>query len=992
MNSTPAIYHLRRMKQFYLTLLLMCAVAVSSGSAQTPQPYYLISGAISNPNPINAVTVENVGNVQISNTDDVLFDFQNMLNFINRGPIVAAPGIEFNNFNPFVDARGPLATFVNESTILASTRLLISSTSIQNNNNALLGTSRTGLIKMQGSTVDLEGAQVVAADGTSAFGNVSEGAFGSIRDNQGNFYYFNPNNIRDEYWGATNGGNIVLPGISQGGVSRTHTVRDRSGFRTSQQLNVNANSFNFGFFPTNFFSTNGYLYFPFTNNMVFIDADTIRNTSFLVFVRTNANSPEITTSFLPSTNSANFDVYDVAVQFATTDLDPLTGQVFTRYLTLFDESMFLARVNTAGLNATFNLASNLDRPGYFRPINYSLVRSDFPFFFGFPVAPVAYTNIIFPGSGNFNERFITNQVDHEFAAWGFTVSPRDFGGDLGLNPTLSDPTNSPGRVEITAADLNLRFARIKADNLISITVSNQLTLDNALLDAPNISINVPGTNNVTFSNNFPTTLSRLNGEVAVWTGVWRVDQRVTNATFLPGFVGTIEHAYQVVVIDNTLTTNTPFVLRDFTVQAQEVTLGDDLVLGGNLVIAGTCLHIPTNGVISLSAENTDFNVADAPNLLCLLNEGIFNVPLLINLGTDRVVPYTNVYNSGQFTSGSILIRSDNFTNSGLMLANGGSMGITATTNYLQGGFLFSAANITLAGNHLSLTGATLSAAAQLNLTFTNFLGDNGFSNNISVGNGFRLLTRPNKGDLMATRIVSTVPNFQSRSHVWGAEDRGATPSGFANNTAIQHLVLDGGTNSQFRFQGVSTSNAMYVNYLEFLGGTTNTNGLHVTSSLFVNPNLTIYFADSNVPEDKLTNAFPGRLVWVDPAITVGPMVAVPLTAGQYAQLTTRQFQTMLAPGGDFDDDGVPNERDDSPMSGFTVSEVTVINVPTLMAFIKWQAVAGVTYTIEYLDGLNAGAWHTLYSIQATENKEITATDVPPAGGQRFYRVRYSVNQ
>ncbi len=990
MKSTLAIYPLRRMKQFYLTLLLLLGVAASSGQAQTAQPYYLISGSLVNPAPINAVTVENVGNVQIFNPFDVLFDFQNLLNFINRGPITASPGIEFNNFDPSVDIRNPLTSFVNESTILSSTRLLIQAATMQNNNNSLLGTSRSGLVQIKGSTIDLEGGQVIAADGSGAFGNPSEGSFGATRDNNGNFFYLNPSNIRDEYWGTTNGGQISLPFMSVGGVTPSHRIRDHFNLLGSQSLDVNANSFGSGFFPTNVFSTNGYLYFPFTNNMVFIDADTVRNTSFLVFIRTNETSPNIAVSFLPSTNSANFQVHDIAVEFSTTELDQLTGQIFSRYLTFFDESMFRSRVNTAGLNGTALLAANSDRPGYFRPVNYSLIRSDFPFFFGFSTPAVAYTNIIFPGSGNFNERFVTNQVDHDYAAWGFTVSPRTYGGDLGINPTLSDPTNSPGRVEITANDLNLRFARIKADNMISLTVTNTVNLENALLDAPNINLNVPGTNNLTLSNIFPTTLNRMHGQVAAWTGVWRVDQRVTNATFLPGFTGTIEHAYQVLIIDNTLTTNIPFTLQNFSVQANELVVDDDLVFGGtNLFIGGNCLHILPTGSIALGASNPDFNGADAPNLKCLINEGTFTVPLLINLGTDRVLPYTNVFNSGLFTSGSILIRSENFTNSGFMFANAGALLITGTTNYLNGGVLAATATMSLAGNHLTSTGATIQTAGQLNFTFTNFLGDNGVTNDFIVGNGFRLLKHPNKGDLMASRIISTVPAFQSRSHVWAGENRGATPSGYANNTAIQHLVLDGGTNSQFRFQGVGANDAMYVNYLEFLGGTTNTNGLHVTSTLIVNPNLTIYFADSNVPEDKLTNAFPGRLVWVDPAITVGPMVAVPLVGGQYAQLTTREFQTMLAPGADFDGDGVTNDRDESPMSGFTVSEVTLVNVPPLTAFIKWQAVAGVTYTIEYRNGLGVGNWQALYSMTASESKALTAVDLPPAGGQRFYRVRFT---
>lgn len=992
MNSIPANYHLRRMKQFYLTLLLVLGL---TASVTAQQPYYLISGTVSNPLPVNAITVENIGNLTVINaTDDIVFDFLNLENFINRGDIFASPGIDFSKITLNPDARGSSTSFINEQNVYANFRLLINATSVENRNNSLLATPRGGLLQINATDVNLLGGRLTAADGTT-FGNLTEGNI-SIRRGS-DFFYLNPDNIRDDYWGSTNGGNISLSSMSFGGSSPFHRTFFRgtaNGITFSQSVNVNPFFSGGNLLLTNFFQTNGYLFFASTNNLNRLSSTEARNTIQLVFIRTNETCPDIQVDFPFSTNSSGFFVNDIVVQFATTDVDPVTGQTFQRYLSLLDESMFRARIGSGGVTDTLNLQANDDRPGYFRPLGYTLFRSDFPLvspFFSVP--PTTYDpGIIFPGAGNFDDRFVTNIVNHHYSAWGFTVGARDFGGDLGLDPQLSDATNSPGRLTITANTADISYSTLAAHNTIALTLTNGMNLTGARLAAPNIKLSVPGSANMVFSNNFPDNVTRLNGQVAVWTGVWQIDQRVTN-TYLGGFTGTVEHAYQVMIIDHTLTTNAPVVLRDFNVQSSEVIVGDNLTFGGSLLIGGNCLHIPTNGAVALNAENTDFNVADAPNLRCLINEGTFSVPLLMNLGVDRAIPYSNIVNSGTMFSGSILMRSETVTNSGSIFTTSGTLGITGDTNYLNGGVLATFnGNINLAGNHLALTGSVISAAQQLTMRFTNFLGDSGVTNNIFAGNGFSLLNRPNKGDLMASRIVTTAPDFVARFHVWGAENRGATPSGFANNTAIQHLVLDGGTNSTFFFAGSGTSNAMYVNYLEFLGGTTNTNGLHVTSTLVVQPNLTIYFADSNVPEDKLTNAFPGRLVWVDPAITVGPMVAVPLTAGQYAQLTTRQFQTMLAPGGDFDDDGVPNERDDSPMSGFTVSEVTVINVPTLMAFIKWQAVAGVTYTIEYLDGLNAGAWHTLYSIQATENKEITATDVPPAGGQRFYRVRYSVNQ
>jgi len=980
------------MKKALLTLLLLLGLAVPSLHAAQTLSYYLISGTVSNPPPINAVTVENIGNLTLNNTYDVPFDFQNMMNFINRQTISSLPGVQFDNFNPTNDLRAPLTSFVNDGAILGSTRLSINANSVVNIDNAVLSTTRAGKIDITGVDVNLQGGRVTAGDGQL---NIS-GSEGITSFRIGNsFFYDNPLNVRDDYWGSTNGGNINLAFMAQGGVTPSHLVAFQGnpvGFLFSQALNVNSNFFVFGFFPTNSFSTNGYLHFASTNNYNQINATTYRNTIQLVFIRTNQFSPDMQVAFLPSTNSAGFLMNDIAVQFATVDVDPITGQQFQSYMTLFDESGFRARVGSGGPTATLSLQANDTHPGYFRPLSYSLIRSSFPFLPGFNTLPTPYTNIVYPGVGNVNEHFVTNLVSHEYAAWGFTVSPRNFDAQLGTDPMLSDPTNSPGRVEISAANLNIAYSTIKAENLLSLTATNGLNLTGSTVYSPNVSIQIPGTSNLTFSNNFPRDVVRMNGQVACWTGVWQVDQRVTNSVFLPGFTGLVEHAYQILVIDNTLVTNSPVQIQNFIVQSSLVDIGDNLTFSGTLNLLGDFLHIGAAGGLNLTGNNTDFTAQDAPNLKTLINDGQFVAPGLISLGLDRAIAYSNIVNNGTMQGSGIQIRSDTFTNTGGMLSLSAGITINATSNYLQGGFVTAGAGpLDLSGNHLSLGNTILSTAQKFSLRFTNFLGDNGVTNQIFVNDGFRLLSHPNKGDLMATHITSSAGNFQNRFHTWAGEDRGATPSGYGNNTAIQQLTLNGGTGSTFFFSGATTGNALYVNYLEFLGGTTNGSGVHISSTLNISPNLTIYFADSNVPEDKLTNAFPGRLVWVDPSITVGPMIAVPTTAGQYVSLTTRAAQLMLAPGGDADGDGIENERDPSPLSGFTVSNVSVVNLPPLTAFIKWQARQGILYTVEYRESLDSSAWKTLYSITADVNREITAIDVPPNGTQRFYRVKYTVS-
>src|SRR5581483_2531276 len=62
-----------------------------------------------------------------------------------------------------------------------------------------------------------------------------------------------------------------------------------------------------------------------------------------------------------------------------------------------------------------------------------------------------------------------------------------------VNPSLTDPTNAPGRVEIIADNLDLSRARIRAENFIQITTTNLISTTNADINAPIISYNLANT-------------------------------------------------------------------------------------------------------------------------------------------------------------------------------------------------------------------------------------------------------------------------------------------------------------------------------------------------------------------------------------------------------------------------------------------------------------------------------------------------------------------
>jgi hypothetical protein len=200
--------------------------------------------------------------------------------------------------------------------------------------------------------------------------------------------------------------------------------------------------------------------------------------------------------------------------------------------------------------------------------------------------------------------------------------------------------------------------------------------------------------------------------------------------------------------------------------------------------------------------------------------------------------------------------------------------------YVNGNLILSAANIGVA-NSTIITGYTNGSLTNLggSLTLqttpdgqiTDFVPSTPTTSNVvtnfwQVTAGFNLPVKPATGDLFGTVIKTIVTNSTVAQHIWaGRGDYTNVADGFANNVVIGRLILSWqSTNALLEFSGAGTSNGLYVDYLEL-----DTNSLYGNLSnyrygLLIDTNLTIYFADCNFREaiNKVTGAYPGRLVWV----------------------------------------------------------------------------------------------------------------------------------
>ena len=269
------------------------------------------------------------------------------------------------------------------------------------------------------------------------------------------------------------------------------------------------------------------------------------------------------------------------------------------------------------------------------------------------------------------------------------------------------------------------------------------------------------------------------------------------------------------------------------------------------------------------------------------------------------------------------------------------------------------------------------------------------------------------GDLLGTTLESRSGSFVQNLHTWAGEDRGATVDGYTNNLALGRLVLDGVLLNRFRFQGVTASNALYVDYLELrTNGVPNSRSDDYRGSFAIDPGFTIYFADSNLDPIALSGLGGGRIKWV--SSYVGAQSGTNLL---YPNGITYRFNAALVRslGDDTDNDNVLNGLDCTPIPVGTNFNTFGQQCPAPLAaspakalggsefnlqialapggvVLKWDAPANSANTVEFTGSLADGTWQTLTNfINGPADQPVTVRDTAKASA-RVYRVRVDAGQ
>jgi hypothetical protein len=675
-------------------------------------------------------------------------------------------------------------------------------------------------------------------------------------------------------------------------------------------------------------------------------------------------------------------------------VDPATGIAAVNYLYLNDDYLQSIATNDPNVNGI--------------PLNFTFAEPA-PLSLGTP-APAGFNSVFLPG-------YVSNRFAYVNAQLIATSA------DTNDIPNHSI-TNLPARIRISASrELNLTQTQITQPDILSLQSTNQFDGNaGCRIAAPYTDLNLGVTNGfLTISNLQPQSFPVWSGAVQAWSTRWTVlatNTIITISNNLPVFTNSyrVTNDYRVEIVSSQLTPTTPGKMRGFILHStNSVVLSDAYNVDGTLSIDARSLTLTTNlygggarsadGELNLISPNILWP-SSLPNLLWLTNNGAISTLNLANFGS-RAQPYGAFVNSGRVSDlGGCLLWAQDFENYGTFFSGNSGFNAQTLTTTMTNGSIVSFGSLTINADSLVASNSVLNAGAGLNLTATNLLTDTGTAsgNFWQVGsqqppsaspgsyfiNGFNLPRLPAAGDLLGTTVTSTAPaqvvlggvtNFTvTINNLWAGADYGASNSGYTNNVAVGHLILDAqGRNSVFKFNGTGASNAIYVDRLDLLdyASYTNHNAGGNLLALAFNTNLVIYYADAVAAgaglfgttadvSEQINHKNGDHLRWVP--TYAGYFSSTNLV---FAGVTNPSVNLALARSQDIDSDGdgIANAFDPTPFFQSSMTSPVVISnlTPSGPLAISWNSIPNATNFVVYSTSGDAGSYTNLLTNFSTNN-------------------------
>jgi hypothetical protein len=940
------------------SVLLALLLVASPALRAQPIPLYENFGTVTfgeTAPQIDALAFANYGSFNVvSGVGLVPYDFQNTRYYTNRGTMQGSPGFRFDTAYSKGE-RVPALNFENQSggTIAVGPWLSVSANRIVNQ--GLLSAQGSGMIQLRGGNINVSrsGLEIRPPQPSGSF--VGESNFLTDTD------------IFDWYWGGLT--NQIfdsadfftdLPDGSFIVQSPQHIVTTATGGLGFTSVGL--------FNPVSAVHTNQLSATNYVVQAVFVGMPDDNYNANLRF-----GQPSFQTGLRP-----------IFVELAMPDTNVVTEQVISHRLYFTDR---------LASSTNYVMAENLRTGNTFRPAIYELGRTP-PAGFGGSGSP----NTELDGDLFNNPEFEEGPVTNFWAAYGAIISS---GGSASSPYPLASITNSPGRVEIDAATLDLSRARIRGNGVVSIRTDHLVSSDRTVVDSGNLLYQLASTNGTLRIQNLAKEfVVRQNGAIRAWSGLW------TNITFDVVTVpptdpegeptqttNTIEHIFHALLLDATdMESLQPVTVHHLHGTATNITVLDNMRVSGSLVLTGQRVTLDSDIVLA-NTTNIFRNWTDsnAPGLQFFTNLGSLTVPNIANFGNDRPTPYRVFHNSGVVTANGLSIRAEQVENSGELVATG-PISIHGDLTKLENGSHRTGRDATIRGQDVKLHGYTGLTGNRLVFDVTQSLSDSGgmADNLLTTGDGFQLLRKPAQGDLLGTTLQSTAPRFARVDHVWAAEDRGAVSEGFLNNVAIGRLTLSAGAGAQLSLRGPNNTGrfAIYADYLD-LGGTVESafNEDDLASALDLASNMVIYYAYSNLPVEQLDGQLDGRIRWVRDFAGPNSSVDVALRSGKTIRVNRGLRESLTI---DSNGNGLANGLDPEPFDEPEL-DVEITQTEPLVTQIRWFAAPHTTYVVEFAAHFADVDWQVLESISNPSDIRtpvLVEDHTNDSQTQRYYRVRY----
>jgi hypothetical protein len=713
------------------------------------------------------------------------------------------------------------------------------------------------------------------------------------------------------------------------------------------------------------------------------------------------------------------------VEWSGSYIDPSTGNSINNYLYLNDDYIGSAATNTTVVGEVpraFNLFSSL--------------------------TPYPLPNQITPG-------FYPIFYDQTFTNRYSFMDGNLIGGQTPTNATVSNPggslTNLPGRVEIGASNfLSMAGTHISGGSYVSITCSN------GFAGSPGAKISAPysdlalgsASGSMTVSNLLVANIPQWNGPIAAWSTRWLL---VTNG---------ITNDFRVLLVYDNVQPVTPPWINNLTLNVtNSLMVADSLNILANFYTPAQSITVLSNSIgvgatTQVGALNLEsgasFGPGQVPDLVWLTNNGDM---FCLNLAdfqnnytnfsyTNGILVYTNglvvsrvvtntlpatwygaFINNGTITNQGMQAYAEVFTNAGVISAGSSSFSLSAVSATFTNGYTAAGADVAIQATNLLVAGEYINAGRALNLTAPGSLSDGqanliagGLTNgniwvvgSAAIGNidsGFNTYVNPFNGDLLGTTVTNIAPANKVIANTWAGVDRSYNISGFQNNLAVGHLVLDAGQAGSFTFSGTGSTNSMYVDCLELRDWATNLDlNLNPRALKFAN-GFNLYYAQAIINGVSVATKLNGKGLNLTGGGSTNHLRWVPEYAGYFSYTnlvypngTTNAVNAALAQDSSVASGGVyingvlqPNSV--LPTQIFVPSEINLaIGITNGGAHrLTWNIPAtGTNYYVQYLTNLMNPTWLTLTNFNIATNRIPTAaTNVVFVDTNhtvtRFYRV------